>query len=72
MPHQLDWMVDENTGYPFVYSPLVRIDDGRDGRPSRGYETWDRDSSGPINKEMIDALKRIKVNNVLGDEAQGQ
>lgn len=70
--HQLDWMVDEGTGYPYVWSPLVRIDDGRDGRIKRGYETWDRDASGPIEKEMIDVLKRIKVNNVLGDEAQGQ
>ena len=70
--HRLDHMVDEDTGYPLVWSPLVRIDDGRDGRLDRGYETWDRDASGPINKEMIDLLKRIRVNNILGDEAQGQ
>jgi hypothetical protein len=70
--HRLDWMVDENTGYPYVYSPLVRIDDGRDGRIKRGYETWDRDVSGPISKELIDKLKRVKVKNVLGNQAQGQ
>lgn len=69
--HQLDWMVVEGTGFPLVWSPLVRIDDGQDGRPSRGYDTYDRDASGPINKSLIDLLKRVRVNNVLGDEAQG-
>ncbi|MCC7112537.1 MAG: hypothetical protein IT382_24815 [Deltaproteobacteria bacterium] len=70
--HRLDYMVDENTGYPLVWSPLVRMDDGRDGRIKRGYETWDPDASGPIDKQVIDLLKRVRVNNVLGAQGQGE
>lgn len=62
--HRLDHMVDEDTGYPLVYSPLVRLDDGQEDRPARGYETHDPDSSGPITKPLIDLLKRVRVNNV--------
>jgi hypothetical protein len=68
--HKLDWIVDESTGYPLVYTIHVRTDDGQDGRPARGYETWDRDVSGPITKDLIDALKRVRVQNVY-DGNQG-
>jgi hypothetical protein len=63
--HQLDHLVDHDTGYPLVYSIHVRTDDGEGGRPRRGYETYKRDASGPINKELIDRLERIKVKNLF-------
>jgi hypothetical protein len=59
--HRLDYLVDENTGYPLASTVHVRTDDGRDGRPSRGYETYDRDAAGPVTKSLIELLKRVKV-----------
>ncbi len=59
--HQLDYMVDEATGFPYVWTPLVRIDDGKDGRPRRGYDTYDPAAAGPITKNLIDLLKRVRV-----------
>lgn len=55
IPHRLDWMVDEETGYPYAYTLHVRTDGGR------GYPTHDPDAAGPITKPMIDSLKRIRV-----------
>ncbi|MEW5848248.1 MAG: hypothetical protein AB2A00_05510 [Myxococcota bacterium] len=65
--HRLDHMVDEETGYPLVNTMHVRIDDGRDGRPRRGYDTWDQDAAGPITQYLIDRLKNIRVNNIYGN-----
>lgn len=65
--HRLDWLVDENTGYPLVYNLHVRTDDGKEGRPKRGYETYNGATAGPVTKELIDKLKRIKVINVYDE-----
>jgi hypothetical protein len=61
--HRLDWLVDETTGYPLVSTIHVRSDDGQDGRPGRGYDTWDPEAAGPITKTLIDRLKHIRVRN---------
>ncbi len=53
--HKLDWLVDENTGYPLASTLHVRTDDGS------GYETYDADTAGPITKRLIDLLKRVRV-----------
>jgi hypothetical protein len=53
--HRLDWLVDEETGYPLASTLHVRTDGGS------GYDTWDSDTAGPITKPMIDLLKRVKV-----------
>lgn len=53
--HRLDWLVDEATGYPLASTLHVRTDGGR------GYDTWDRDTAGPITKPLIDLLKRVRV-----------
>lgn len=62
--HRLDHLVDEDTGYPLVYTLQVRTDDGRDGRPQRGYETYDPGAAGPVTKMLIEKLKRIRVRNL--------
>lgn len=62
--HRLDYMVDEATGYPLVGTGHVRTDDGRDGRPKKGYDTYDDRGGGPITKSMIDLLQRVKVRDV--------
>jgi hypothetical protein len=59
--HQLDYMVDEATGFPYVWTGLVRTDDGKDGRPRRGYDTYDPNAAGPITKGLIDLLGRVRV-----------
>ncbi|MCK6572999.1 hypothetical protein L6V77_18105 [Myxococcota bacterium] len=56
--HRLDYIVDEATGYPFVFTLHTRTDEGR------GYQTYDPDSAGPINKQLIDKLKRVQVRNL--------
>lgn len=53
--HRLDHLVDEATGYPLASTLHVRTDDGS------GYDTYDRDTAGPITKSMIDLLKRVRV-----------
>lgn len=65
--HRLDHMVDQQTGYPLVGTIHVRTDDGREGRPARGYETYDPATAGPITKSLIDKLQRIRVNNIYND-----
>ncbi|MBI4814927.1 MAG: hypothetical protein HY791_01635 [Deltaproteobacteria bacterium] len=65
--HRLDWLVDEETGYPLVYNLHVRTDDGKDGRPGRGFDTYDPDTGGPITKQLIDKLKRIRVKDIFVD-----
>lgn len=62
--HRLDWMVDEDTGYPLAGTGHVRIDDGRDGRVPRGLATYDANAGGPITKSVIELLKRVRVNDV--------
>jgi hypothetical protein len=62
--HKLDWMVDEQTGYPLVYTLHSRADDGKDGRPERGYDTYDPEAAGPITKPMIELMKRVRVRDV--------
>lgn len=56
--HRLDYMVEEASGYPFVFTLHTRTDGGR------GYATYDPDSAGPINKQLIDKLVRVQVNNL--------
>jgi hypothetical protein len=53
--HKLDWMVDQETGYPYVYTLHGRTDGGR------GVPTYDPDAAGPITKALIDELTRIRV-----------
>jgi hypothetical protein len=53
--HRLDWLVDEATGYPLASTLHVRTDGGS------GYETYDRDTAGPIGKRLIELLKRVRV-----------
>ncbi len=55
VPHQLDWIVDEATGYPLAYTLHGRVDGGR------GHATYDPEAAGPIGKVLIEALKRIQV-----------
>lgn len=53
--HKLDWLVDEATGYPLASTLHVRTDKGT------GYDTYDRDTAGPITKALIELLKRVRV-----------
>ncbi len=53
--HRLDWLVDEESGYPLAYTLHPRTDGGR------GYQTYDPDAAGPIGKSLIETLKRVRV-----------
>lgn len=53
--HRLDWLVDEETGYPLASTMHVRTDGGE------GYETYDRDAAGPITLPLIRLLGRVRV-----------
>lgn len=66
--HRLDHLVDEETGYPLVSNLHVRTDDGRDGRPGAGYETYDREIAGPVTLQLIERIKRIWVRDFYDDE----
>jgi hypothetical protein len=56
--HKLDWLVEETSGYPLVYSLHGRVDGGK------GYSTYDPQAVGPITTTLIQALKRIRVRNI--------
>lgn len=56
--HRLDYLVDEDTGYPYAATIHARTDKGA------GYPTYESSTAGPIPKSLIDKVKRIRVKDI--------